>query len=401
MELSDDNLPVSEAAKLARSKVTWPTSLKTADIRELDQDFIRQANFSARTIQESVLDLYKDLLGEIIAPATETRESRKTEENPEGKTTVGPSVAKARETIQKHFDDIGYVPEAGTEGTIFDLSSFTRVMLKLTTDLAVNFGAGRFLRNNDPLVVDAYPGLSFERTRIPKGGVDAERDWAQRWLAAAASAGDDDAARVYRETGEMIALKSSGIWQALGDGAGGYDDTLGNPYDPIAFNTHMRMFQAARGKMEKLGFLDEGEKAKPAALDLASLFSGDEIKNRIAGKVTISNSGPADEARDKDGKWSAASDAAYAKTLSAHSADDHRKAADAHEVAAKARRDAAAESTDEKDKAFHLRSAARHDEVAANHRDAAKTKDEIAEMSAKLDRTKRRTNLLRAGMREH
>ena len=35
----------------------------------------------------------------------------------------------------------------------------------------------------------------------------------------------------------MAALKASPIWRELGNGAGGYRDTLGNPYPPFAFGS--------------------------------------------------------------------------------------------------------------------------------------------------------------------
>lgn len=272
MELSNQPLPPAEIIKLLQAKKLLPTTLTTAQLRTLNNQLLRMSNFSAQTMSTELLQKYKDLLDQIVKPGVEQRADRITPENPLGNTNVGPNMAQARTQISQLLKDIGYSPEPGTQGTLLDLSSFPRIMLKLETDTAATFGAGRFVRQNDEDVVDAYPGLQLERTAIPKGGVDAERDWEERWQAAAEQAGDDDAARVLEETGEMIALKSSDIWAALGEGAGGYDDTLGNPYDPLAFNTYMRQFEVARERMEELGFLDKGEQAQPAKFDLGSLF---------------------------------------------------------------------------------------------------------------------------------
>lgn len=273
MELSNTPLSPSDVVKMLQAKKLLPTTLTSAELRQINAAILRQASFSAQTISTQLLQRYKDLAVAILQPQVEQRPDRVTAENPLGNTNVGPNFAQARTQISQLLQSMNYQAPAGKEGTIEDLSSFGRIMLKLETDVASNFGAGRFVQqNSDADVVDAYPGLSFERTAVPEGGVEAERDWPERWRAAAEEAGDDDAARVLDETGEMIALKSSGIWQSLGDGAGGYEDTLGNPYDPIAFNTYMRQFEVARERMEELGFLDKGEAAKPAAFDLGSLF---------------------------------------------------------------------------------------------------------------------------------
>ena len=161
-----------------------------------------------------------------------------------------------------------------------------RIDFALDVGTKVANGAGRFVQQNaDPEVVDAYPALEYERLfdretprgfkRGPGGEMlpDPGDDWPSRWERAAADCGDEDAARVLRETGRMVALKSSGIWQALGDGVGGYDDTLGNPYDPLAWNTGYRQMEVAREDAEALGLLDKGEEARPAPLELRSLFA--------------------------------------------------------------------------------------------------------------------------------
>jgi len=57
----------------------------------------------------------------------------------------------------------------------------------------------------------------------------------------------------------MIALKDSPIWQALGDGAGGYRDTLGNPYPPFAFSSGMAWRGVRRERCIEMGLIGENE----------------------------------------------------------------------------------------------------------------------------------------------
>ena len=51
----------------------------------------------------------------------------------------------------------------------------------------------------------------------------------------------------------FLALKSSPIWQALGDGVGGFRDTLGNPYPPFCYSSGMAWLDADRETCERFG----------------------------------------------------------------------------------------------------------------------------------------------------
>ena len=57
----------------------------------------------------------------------------------------------------------------------------------------------------------------------------------------------------------LVALKNSPIWQALGDGVGGYNDTLGNPYPPFAFDSGMAWVGVDRSECIKLGLVKKHE----------------------------------------------------------------------------------------------------------------------------------------------
>ena len=59
----------------------------------------------------------------------------------------------------------------------------------------------------------------------------------------------------------FIALKSSPIWQALGDGVGGFTDTLGNPYPPFAYSSGMDWQAVDRDTCEKLGLVKSSSPA--------------------------------------------------------------------------------------------------------------------------------------------
>jgi len=184
---------------------------------------------------------------------------------------------------------------ASARGIIYDLTKFVgseeiadkiRFALKISQEVAS--GAGQYLNQNlSPEALDEYPALEFTRLfdrdlprgekRGPKGTIveDPDDAWPARWAAAGEAIEDADDWLPWEgdaQTGRGVALKSSRIWQALGDGEGGYTDTLGNPFPPFAFNSGFRTFDVNRAEAEELGLLDKDEPAEPAKIDFAKLF---------------------------------------------------------------------------------------------------------------------------------
>jgi hypothetical protein len=114
-------------------------------------------------------------------------------------------------------------------------------------------GARQFVsRNSDPVRIDEFPALEFLKVydREPP-----EKTWKTRWQAACAAANDDKAIKVFTKTHRMIALKSSSVWQQLGNGAGGYDDTLGNPFPPFVADSGFDVDEISRKEAQKLGLI--------------------------------------------------------------------------------------------------------------------------------------------------
>lgn len=284
LDLLDNPAPWTEVVKHLASKALLPTSLSSAQIKKsLPAQIRRQSFFSATNTLLPVLEEIKTQVGSIVNPQTIQRPDRITPENPQGNVTVGANPATARAAIKDMLDAHGYTPEKGTEGTIKDLSSARRIDFTVKTNEQLAHGAGQFIQGNDPDVVEAFPAWELyrqEKRRVVRGEKvvhgeieeDEENSWPARFSAAADAAGDDDAARVLEETGRMIARKDSPLWEQLGEGAGGFDDTLDNPYPPFAFNSGMWTREVSRGECVKLGLIEEGDKVEPADFDLQSLF---------------------------------------------------------------------------------------------------------------------------------
>jgi len=257
-------IPFREAITHWLAKKPLPTGLDSAGIAQnIDAAVRRQSVFSAETTISDYLDKIQSTVESIINPKQVEREGQ------DLTVTEGLNPATARESLRNALRDLGYTPSEGIAGTIKDLSSAGRLNLVVKTNTELAQGAGKFVQSNlNEDVLDLYP--AWELVRYEER--EKPRDWEERWRIAAQVAGDPEAAACLELNGRMCALKSSDIWQQLGDGAGGYDDCLGNPYPPFAFNSGMWTDDVSREEAEEMGLLEKGEKAEAAGLDLASLF---------------------------------------------------------------------------------------------------------------------------------
>ena len=171
----------------------------------------------------------------------------------------GTNTAEARTALNKFLSESTGQNVAET----MDMNFF----LKVAREVAQ--GAGQYVSMNaDPIRVDEYPAVELVRVyarRVPRGSTDrvGDDDWPTRFEAAGGELID----------GRMVALKNDPVWQALGDGEGGYEDTLGNPYPPFAFQSGFDWDEVSREEAEELGLLDAGEEAEGADIDYGNLFS--------------------------------------------------------------------------------------------------------------------------------
>lgn len=260
--------PFTAALRAHAGKAILPTNLGSAQLRGLDAAVRRQSLFSAKTVTQKLLEGYKSKIESIINPVTQQRADRVTPENPEGNVTVGLNPTYARAEIKDLLRSLGYQP-TGDVGGVSEIASDARINLVIKTNTELAQGAGRFIQSNDADVLDEFPAQELYRLEETV----KQRDWEARWRAAAAESGDSDAARVLQESGRMVALKASPIWDSLGDGAGGYEDTLGNPYPPFAFSSGMWTQSVARADAEELGLIQPGQRAQAHPLDLAEIFA--------------------------------------------------------------------------------------------------------------------------------
>lgn len=237
-----------------------PTALDTAAIQQMDAGIRRSSFFSATNTLTRWLEEAKAKVASILNPTQEPRADRVEPGNPQGLTTTGDTPTTARAELKQLIRSLGYEPDPEKRGTLQDLSSDQRINLVVKTNVEIAQEYGRWKAGQDEAILDEWPAQELQRIE-PRA---QERVWTTRWLAAARSSGDAAAVRVYGATQRMVALKDSPIWQALGDGAGGFDsDALHNPYPPFAFQSGMSTADVSRDEAMTLGLIDRDTRVQP------------------------------------------------------------------------------------------------------------------------------------------
>ena len=218
---------MTPAEKIERIKSLLPTTLGSAEIRDrIAADILARSVSSARMASEIYLDEIRDVCAEVVAGRLST--------------------AQARERLLRTLEAMGHSPQ--DEGGLENPASLRRLNLIVDTQADMAASVARIL-SQTPGTLEDFPAWElarFEGRRQPR------KDWRARWTLAGQSVGWAGALPM-TPGGRMVALKSSPIWQALGDGAGGFRDTLGNPYPPFAFSSGMDWLDVDREDAERLG----------------------------------------------------------------------------------------------------------------------------------------------------
>ena len=222
------------------AKAILPTGLSSEEIRDtIAPEIRRRSFFSARTAEAEYLVKARQVCADVAA----------------GK--IGQS--EARFQLEGFLDSVGWPAPGNASGDITDLGSIARLDLIIDTQRDMAHSVALLDAQTDANL-DEFP--AWRLTRF--GTREVPRKWGERWAAAFSACGGEGCAR----NGEMVALKGSPVWEHLGAGAGGYKDTLGNPFPPFAFNSGMDWESVDREEAEGLGLVPaEAKKGKRPSLD--------------------------------------------------------------------------------------------------------------------------------------
>lgn len=220
---------------ILRVKALLPTTLGSGEIRErIAADILRRSVFSARMASAPYLAELREVLVQFASGDVNS--------------------ADATLALTQSLERMGHSPQDGN--AIANPASQQRLDLILKTNRQMAASVAR-IEAQTPDTLDDFPGWELMRF---SGRLVPREDWHRRWAAAGDAVGWQGAARHTGEYPEwsFIALKSSPIWAALGSGAGGFRDTLGNPYPPFAYGSGLDWDDVGRERCEALGLLEPG-----------------------------------------------------------------------------------------------------------------------------------------------
>lgn len=223
---------------IQRVKELLPTTLGSEEIRgRIAADILRRSVFSARMASATYLAKIRDVCSRVLA----------------GEINQATAVKELMDTLV----DMGHSPQ--DPGGITNPASLRRLNLIVDTQRQMAASAARIDEQTEATIAlwPAWELVRLETRQKPR------QDWARRWRAAGDYCGWQGALQ-----NRFIALKSSPIWQALGDGAGGFRDTLGNPYPPFAFSSGLDWMEVSADECKSLGLMPSSA-AKPPRADLS------------------------------------------------------------------------------------------------------------------------------------
>lgn len=223
--------------EIQRVKELLPTTLGSEEIRRtVAADILRRSVFSARMASATYLAKVREACARMLAGEI--------------------NQATAVKELMDVLGGMGHSPMDG--GGLTNPASLRRLNLIVETQTQMAASVARIDGQTEATIAlwPAWELVRFESRRVPRA------DWGARWRFAGDAVGWQGALQR-----RFIALKSSPIWAALGQGAGGFRDTLGNPYPPFAYSSGLDWQEVSAEECRRLGLAaNAGEKPQRAEL---------------------------------------------------------------------------------------------------------------------------------------
>ena len=225
-----DITEITDALRAAQRRGDRPTSLGTAELRDLGEAVLSNSVFSARATNAVFVSKLKEVVDLLASGDLDE--------------------ASARLALLETLRAVGYTPEGGfpdapagsvppaVAGSLQDLSSFRRLNLIVETQAALMRGKGWQMRGQVESRLRAFP--AWELVRIFP--VAIPRDWQSRWAIAGGRL----------KNGRMLALKGDPVWGEIGSYEN-FEDALGVDHPPFAFNSGMGWREISADEVAQLG----------------------------------------------------------------------------------------------------------------------------------------------------
>lgn len=253
---------ITDALRAAQKRGLLPTTLGTAELRELGADVLARSVFTARGSNAVFVSKIKEVVDAIAAGDMSDAQAR---------AALGQTLdALVYDSEAGGFPDDTEVPKA-LRGTLQDLRSNRRLDLIVRTQRELMQGAGEQWRGQQPDMLAAFP--AWELIRVMP--VEVPRDWPSRWTIAGGQLRDPDTGAILdpadfgplewqfvTRNARMIAAKGDPVWGDLGSYEN-FNDALGVDHPPFAFNSGMGWRAVSAAECADLGVT--GPDGTPAA----------------------------------------------------------------------------------------------------------------------------------------
>lgn len=234
--------PLAEAVKRINAKTPIGSVLTSAQWEGMPHALRTRAQLSARVESARVMSTIQDKLAKRIGLLRE--------EVAHGEAIV------SRDSFIRDVRAIARAEGIETQdgnytGTIRDIRSVARLGLIFDTQMQMAYEHAGWKMGQDPDVLNEFPAQRFLRVMT----VEKPREgWPERWQAAGDSVNWEGALPA-----PMIALKTSGIWEAL--------SRFGDPWPPFDYGSGMGLEDVDREEAEALGLVQPGEVVEPIEAD--------------------------------------------------------------------------------------------------------------------------------------
>lgn len=150
-------------------------------------------------------------------------------------------IDQAIENISQEMERLGF--HLKQHGNVDDWTSWNHINSVLNEYANMKDNEERW---NERLESSIFPAQRL--TLCVPNQYDAARNWIERWVAACTSVNWEGCSTI-----STAALVGSPVWEALGNGAGGYEDWLGNPFPPFAFASCVDVVGISKDELHTYG----------------------------------------------------------------------------------------------------------------------------------------------------
>lgn len=235
--ISTTPTPLADAVRSISARTPIGSALRSAEWAEVPRALRARAQFSAGIESARVLQAIQDRMSGLLKLESEQLA---------GGDTATFDRSSFIDAVGKIAREEGLTPaDPELRGGLQDITSVPRLGLIYDMQNANATGFSKFKGDQTEGALLLYPAqeLTDSSARVPR----ELSAWQSRFAEAAQSAGDDEALAAMRDTGRMVALKTSALWEILSE--------FGNPWPPFDWGSTRMLSDVDRDDAINLGLM--------------------------------------------------------------------------------------------------------------------------------------------------